>query len=228
MFKLTSYATFLVTALALSCSASPPVANLITNGDFELGNTSFTSEYPYFTYNTLEGQYGINTDAHAFNQNFFLGIVDHTSGSGKMMLVNGSEQPGTVVWSQSVAVMPNSMYAVSAWVRTLYPSSVAKLRFTVNGTQIGGIFSPPLSTASWSEFSTTWTSQGSNSALIQIVDTNTDWSGNDFALDDISFIGDAVPEPPAALLMAGLGSFLALSRASATSRALTTGTCKLV
>jgi hypothetical protein len=182
----------------------PAGANLIVNGDFESGNVSFSSDYVFGVTDSGEGEYSVGSSPQAFNQ-FFSNTPDHTTGIGKMMLVNSSPQTGAVVWSQTVPVEGNLQYSFTAWATTLYPSSPANLRFTINGAQIGANFSPGFSTGTWSKFSTTWNAGGSTSALIRIVNLNTDWSGNDFAIDDLSL----VPEPTVLiLLIAGLPAAL--------------------
>jgi len=218
MLKWFAIACAVGTVVAMPRSSSAKTADVIAIGDFELGNIGFQSDYLFVAYNTWEGQYGIAEDPHDFNRNFHLNIVDHTSGAGKMMAVNGSPQAEVVVWSQTIPVVEDSPYLLSAWVRTLYPTSVARLQFSVNGAQVGSVFSPPRSTTSWAQFSTTWNSTADGLATIEIVNLNTDWSGNDFALDDISFVGEAVPEPTAVLLCAVLGCAVLLSPELARSR----------
>ncbi|MEJ7736661.1 MAG: hypothetical protein WKF97_04470 [Chitinophagaceae bacterium] len=71
--------------------------NLITNGNFSGGNSGFSSAYNYTSNNVTEGQYFVGTDPRAWNRS--LGsCVDHTSGNGNMMLVNGSPAPNVEVW----------------------------------------------------------------------------------------------------------------------------------
>ena len=48
---------------------------------------------------------------------------------------------------------------------------------------------------------------GIYAAVLSLVDTNTEASFNDFAIDDISFSGPGVPEPAAwALMLFGIGA----------------------
>jgi hypothetical protein len=71
--------------------------NLIVNGDFEQGNTGFTTEYDMPTSSTSQwGLLGdnataaISTSPSEVHNNFCIGS-DHTSGSGNMMIFNGME-----------------------------------------------------------------------------------------------------------------------------------------
>jgi hypothetical protein len=197
-------------------------ANLFVNGDFESGNTGFTTDYSFAVLNIgseAEGQYGIGSSPQAFNQNFATNAGDHTTGFGNMMFVNASPQADSVVWSQSVAVRQNANYTLEGWVMTLYPASPANLSFTINGAQVGNNFIASFSSGVWLPFSVNWNSAGSTSALIQITDTNTQGSGNDFALDDLSFNGPAVPEPSSSILISGAALFaIARRRRSWTRR----------
>jgi len=67
--------------------------NLIVNGDFELGNQDFTSDYTVATDLTPEGTYAVGTSPTTFHSGFS-NCTDHTSGTGNMMVVNGSTTVG--------------------------------------------------------------------------------------------------------------------------------------
>jgi hypothetical protein len=64
---------------------------------------------------------------------------------------------------------------------------MALLQFSINGTQIGEVFSAPASTMIWEQFYELWYSGNSTTATITILNQNTNGDGNDFGLDDISF-----------------------------------------
>ncbi|CAN5413857.1 hypothetical protein BH11BAC3_BH11BAC3_33040 [soil metagenome] len=160
--------------------------NLISNGDFSLGNTGFTSQYNYANPNTKEGEYFVGTSAQAWNG--LLGnCTDHTTSSGNMMLVNGAPVADVNVWTETVAVTPNTNYAFSTWIQALYPPNPAQLSFSINGGTLGNLITASLPTCTWTQFYTTWNSGNNTSATISIVNKNTLVQGNDFALDDISF-----------------------------------------
>ncbi len=168
------------------CTASNIGNNLIVNGDFANGNTGFTSEYSYATPNITEGQYYVGPNPSAWNPNMS-SCTDHTNGSGNMMLVNGSPVNNVNVWKQTVAVTPNTNYAFSTWIEALWPPNPALLQFAINDVQTGFLIFPTLPTCTWTRFFTTWNSGNSTTAVISIVNKNTEIIGNDFALDDISF-----------------------------------------
>lgn len=161
-------------------------ANLIVNGNFSQGNTGFTSGYNYTSNNVTEGQYFVGTNPATWNTSLS-SCGDHTSGSGNMMLVNGSPVADINVWRQTVNVEPNTNYAFSTWIQALYPPNPAQLQFSINGQVTGAMITASLPTCTWKQFYTTWNSGNNTTADISIVNKNIQIQGNDFALDDISF-----------------------------------------
>lgn len=160
--------------------------NLITNGDFSQGNTGFNSGYNYNPASgVFEGNYNIGSNVQAWNA-AFNNCVDHT-GTGNMMMVNGANLPGMVLWSATVPVTANSNYELRGWLQNLTAPSPASLVFYVNGELIGEPVSAGNSFCDWKEFSGVWSSAGATTAVIEIVNETTIPEGNDFALDDISF-----------------------------------------
>ena len=175
------------TSYVLTATAPDFSNNLVDNSDFEGGNTGFTSDYVYSPGNLVpEGVYDV-LDNPQDDHPGFAPCNDHTSGSGNMMVVNGAGTPNQNVWCQTVSVMANTQYVLSAWVTSVVASSPALLQFNINGTPVGGIFSAPGGTCNWQQFFEIWNSGGNTSATICIVNQNTNLGGNDFALDDIVF-----------------------------------------
>ena len=109
------------------------------------------------------------------------------------MMIDGATEPGVVVWSEQISIVPNTYYDFSTWVCTLNPESRALLQFSINGTQVGDVFTAPSQTCTWEQFSAVWYSGNSSTATISILDLNTEYSGNDFGLDDISFREVLIP-----------------------------------
>ncbi|NOY49871.1 MAG: gliding motility-associated C-terminal domain-containing protein [Chlorobi bacterium] len=169
---------------------SVSLVNLVINGDFESGNTGFTSDYVYSPgpngiWN--EGTYAITTDA-SYNHNNFTCDYDHTTGTGNFMAINGAGQPNVVVWSETITgIEQNTEYEFSTWVSSLSPISPAILQFKINGTLLGDPFNASSIICVWKRFFETWNSGTSNSATISIINQNTASNGNDFSLDDINF-----------------------------------------
>lgn len=214
-------------SLALAAPASGAPINLVTNGDFEAGNTDFASSYAYApASNTAEAQYTVRTNPNPWNT-FFISAGDHTSGTGNMFVGNGSPTAGSLVWgtSANISVSPNTDYFFEAWAMNVCctpnytgPNSPAILEFAVVGdltTASLGTIPTTLNPGNWQFLGTTWNSGGNTSVSLRIINQNTAAGGNDFALDDIHFSTESsvsVPEP-ASLLLSGLGlAALALSR----------------
>ena len=175
------------TFYVLSGSAADLNNNLVVNGDFEQGNTGFTSDYGYSPGNLVpEGIYDV-LDNPQDDHPSFAPCDDHTSGAGSMMVVNGAGSPNQDVWCQTVSVIPNAQYVLSAWVTSVVAGSPALLQFSINGGVVGPIFNAPSSVCNWQNYFQIWNSGANSSATICIVNQNTALGGNDFALDDIVF-----------------------------------------
>ena len=179
------------TTFTLTAFGEGATMNLIDNGDFEAGATGFSSSYipgtgGPFGLLSNEGEYAISTDP-ALTHNNFASCGDHTSGSGNMMVVNGSSNAGEFIWCQTVAVTPNTIYEFSAWMTSVHPSSPAELQFSINGVLLGDPFNLTSATCSWENFFESWNSGSNTSVEICIINQNTQPSGNDFAIDDITF-----------------------------------------
>lgn len=189
------WSLFLSSAIATAQTVCN-VTNLVSNGDFESGYTDIGSDY--YSCNLgcdvgvlWEGQYAVVSDASTIHY-AFTGFGN--GGTGKFMNVNGSGSPNTIVWTQTVInVKPNTNYRFTTYVNTLYDTwgdinSTAFLQFSINGSTIGPIFNSPLGLNQWDKFYTVWNSGPNSTANITIVNQNSQYGGNDFGLDDISFI----------------------------------------
>ncbi len=178
------------TNYVLTVQAVTPT-NLIPNGDFSQGNTIFSSSYIYgtggsFGLLSLEGQYAIATNPNSTHINF-ASFGDHTTGTGQMMVVNGAGTANVNIWCQTINVNPNTYYDFSAWGATCVASNPAILQFSINSTLIGTPLALPITTGLWTQFHATWFSGANTTITICITDQATATSGNDFAIDDISF-----------------------------------------
>ena len=169
-----------------TCEGFAPGAESVVNGDFEQGNVGFTSSYQYNTNLWGEGTYYVDYDASLHHESF----VGLGHNGGNFMIVNGATSPGTNVWTEQISVVPNTYYAFSTWacnVSVGNPDQVALLQFSINGVQLGSIFSAPNQLHVWEQFYELWYSGNANTATITILNQNTVAGGNDFGLDDISF-----------------------------------------
>lgn len=106
------------------CHNSGP--NLITNANFEAGDIGFNSGYQKGANGS--GSYIVDDDASKFYGGF--SGKDHTTGSGKFMIIDGSGTPNTNVWSQNIdSIIPNQDYYFSAWISNLFNAPYSILQF---------------------------------------------------------------------------------------------------
>jgi gliding motility-associated-like protein len=175
--------TYVVQKKAYGCNA-------VINADFEDGNTGFGSAYAYLPpssgANTMQAEYTVWTSPYPWN--LYCGpCADHTTGTGKMLIVNGADVLGLPVWQQTIAVAPNTTYKFSTWLSSWSAAAPAILQFSVNGVNLGAPFTASSTTCLWQNFFQTWNSGSATTATISIVNQNTVYGGNDFALDDFFF-----------------------------------------
>jgi len=190
----TANVNFPITYTLTGWALDPNSPELIVNGDFESGNIGFSSDYTYVADipgNQMEmypeGTYTVINNPNLVH-NGFSACADHTTGTGNMMVVNGAANLQDI-WCQTVSILPNTYYNVSAWVASVNPASPAQIQFSINGNPIGNIVNAPSAVCVWTPFNAVWNSGSNTSATICILNLNTAAGGNDFALDDISMIG---------------------------------------
>ncbi len=174
------------------CTALFPITgdNEVQNGDFSMGDTLFTTDFTYgwggsWGLLSSEGTYAITTDPVLVHNNF-TPCTDH-SGSGQMLVVNGSGLADADIWCQTVEVTPNTPYAFSAWLMSTTPSNPAIMDFQVNGQSLGTPLLASSTTCEWDQFYAVWNSGAETSVTICIINQQLALDGNDFALDDIEF-----------------------------------------
>jgi hypothetical protein len=192
--------------------------NLIPNGDFESGYTDFTSAYT--NVNTTgstalwaEATFAVGLSPSLYHALWTPSFGDHTTGSGQMMILNGSTIPNVEVWASPahpagtpINVLPNTQYYFSAWLASSYPASPATLAFSINGSQIGSDFQITSNVGEWQQFYVLWNSGVSTTVDLSLIDRNPAYGGNDFVIDDIVLdtirpMPNSVPEPAAMLLL---------------------------
>lgn len=171
--------------------------NLIDNGDFEQGDVAFESQYTGYPFppnpanpGFAQRAYSIVYNGRQFEPQFQL-CTDHTTGSGRMMAVDGAVAPNITLWAQKVAVTPNTNYSVQYWLQSIDPNSPSQLEMQMNGSPITGNASTSTLTASstpciWQQATYTWNSGTNTVAEIKIIGRNLSSFGNDYAIDDIS------------------------------------------
>ena len=186
----------ITTTYTVTSTSNSPSANMVSNGDFSLGNTGFTSDYQYIANagdNGVQRAYGVVTAANSWFRFFPSCNIEHTTGTGKMMVIDGSTiNAGTdKFWGQTIAVQPNQTYTFSYWVQTVALPNPANIEFKINGVVISTDLAPSAECV-WSLRTYTWNSGTATSAVIALYDKVTIGDGNDFAIDDISFTTNVV------------------------------------
>jgi len=170
-----------------SGGSNPPTSgNLITNGDFSQGDTGFGSQY-VLTPGNIGGAQTYDV-ASALN---VIDYGDHTTGSGKMLGVNGSNIANIIFWQQTVPVVPNTNYTFSYWVSSWYPGPTP-LAAKVNGVTIG-TGQAPAQGRQWQKVTVSWNSGNLSSADFSLMATQGYDVGGDFAIDDISLVANRPP-----------------------------------
>ncbi|REG88497.1 beta strand repeat-containing protein [Algoriphagus antarcticus] len=192
-----------VTTATISVAQELVIDGSFTN--FDPNNISFTTGNIYVANNPLvtneltpEGLYGVGQSARDYHPNFW--GIDHTNnavGPRNLMIFN-TLLPSTTVWQQEVNVQPNTEYYFSGWAMSINNASpFAELIFAVNGDELGISAALPTGPTNatevnnniyWRRFYGSWNSGAiSGNINISIVNLQGSLSGNDFALDDISF-----------------------------------------
>lgn len=190
--------------------------NFINNGDFELGGPGqgfnvngqgYVLLNPPYPGTTSPGDFAITNNPQPLNTAFFLSFGDHTTGSGKMMVIDGGAIGGNQPFWQAgnsgggVCGLTNgNSYVLSYWVRSASstvtnPGTQADVQVVFNNA---GNIQPltastlvPLPNVGWEQKSIQF--DALNSCVnIAFFDANTSTTGNDFVLDDIQLmpIGD--------------------------------------
>jgi len=165
----------------------PIGANLVINGDFEQGDAGFLSSYKSATDLVPEGLYAIVANPQSVHGSFSTD-PDHTAAPGTLqMVVNGAIVANVTVWSQTIAVTPNSNYQFSYWLQSVVGNNPSQLQTFANNQATGTTFTATTQTGIWTQYFYNWYSGSNTSVTIDIRNQNTVAGGNDFALDDIVF-----------------------------------------
>jgi hypothetical protein len=178
--------------------------NYVNNGDFELGNTGFTSDYIFNNYITPQFfgtfQYRISQNPYESNS-VWCRSDDHTIYGNKMMLVDGNclaNGPlSRLLWSQDVInIQPNTSYYFSLFIKCLsefdaidpffpFEDKRPNIEVKINGIVMSNTFHTFRDCNNWEEISFPYNPGALNHAIIEIKDLNLAYHGNDFVLDDI-------------------------------------------
>lgn len=173
-------------------TSSLSVNNLVTNGSFQSGNTGFTTDYTYYPIADVFGpqaSYGIINNANTWF-NPFNPCTDHTTGSGLMMVIDGSAFNGgnDAIWCQNIPVQAGVNYRFAYWIQSVTNSGIlANIQVRINGSVVDTELAP-FGACNWQEREVFWTSPSTGNVNFCLYDLELAGNGNDFALDDISVL----------------------------------------
>lgn len=211
-----------ITALLGICLASLGIesssANLIINGNFDSGNTGFSSDYTYANPNTDGGQYSVvSGPASNWNPGFNGSVVGY-GGSGNYFIGNGSDNTTLAPWIQTISSPSVTLttdinnpvyYRFEAQVVNAesYPEPNLSFEISVNGAAYKKFTSTPaLSPGAWTlVYADTYLTSAPSSLSFRLRNQSSALGGNDFAIDSIYFglSTDAPSYPAAGILSAG-------------------------
>lgn len=207
--------TLLLTAAAVLAAPASAATNLVTNGDFEAGNTGFTSGYSYVGTPGDFAMYGEGTYTVGESPRDYHNLwADFGAYEGDLFFIaNGSVANDLPAWQQTLtgltvgATYNFSAYAVNVCCNSSFggPNAtpfIIAVR-TDGGTQTIATSGAVTGTGSWMQFGGSFVATATT-ANLSIFNDNSQASGNDYGLDLISVT--AVPEPASwALMLGGFG-----------------------
>ena len=183
--------------------------NLLVNGDFESGSVvgffsngaGYTRITPPFSGSTNAGNWALTTNPQLLNTSSFVSTGDHTSGTGFMMVIDGNTTGGQQnFWEAGNAgggvcgLSIGSTYTFSYWIRSVYGPVSGNPTPAILGVDIlnantvtlvsGSLTAPPTANG-WQQVVFTFRPNGS-CVNIKLFNNNTNFDGNDFAIDDMS------------------------------------------
>jgi gliding motility-associated-like protein len=200
--------------LILISFSNNALGQTLTNGNFESGGNGvgflingigYTQINPP-TGTSSPGNYAITTNPQLLNSSFISG-GDHTTGTGKMLVVDGNTTAGSRLWSCTstggalTGFTAGSTYTFSYWIKSVSNdvtnnATQANINvFFVNASNINPASTnnyAPLPSQGWTRVSYSFTAT-TNNALIELRNNNTSVLGNDFALDDFTITPGALP-----------------------------------
>ena len=170
---------------------SADAEDLVINGNFNLGNVGFTSDYEYVSETgssmVPENRYTVGTSPRNYHPTFII-HGDHTTGDGNMLIANGSVDNSKFVWKQTVFVEKGKTYEFSAWflsVSGITPLNKDMIEYVINEDANLGEYDKTEN--DWQRYYWRYTATESGYIDIKIRSLSSDSGGNDFAIDDISF-----------------------------------------
>ena len=200
---------FLIFLLTNSLSSQ----NLILNGGFEIGGSGVgfvTNGVGYTLLNapysgtTATGNFAFTTNPNLINTTSFIPSSDHTSGNGRMLIIDGNTTTGNPrFWRAGntgagiTTLTIGTTYRFSYWIKSVSslvtgPTSQADIGVQITGgtaTLVSGSTLAPLPALGWRHVVYSFTATATT-ATIELWNNNISASGNDFAVDDFMLTDD--------------------------------------
>jgi hypothetical protein len=195
--------TIVAAALVLAGFGTSAVGNLIPYGDFEGGNPNFVSDYTFSDAspppNMGEGYYSVVNSVSEVH-GLWLDQGDHTTGSGRFFVANGSGDTTNVVGQTAdpiVITRAGTPYRFEAWITTVYYVTVAApgptLSFQVgNGTDwynmgTSQTFPRGSEPGEWRLAFYDGVFESSGEYYVRLMNAQAAAEGNDMGIDDLYF-----------------------------------------
>ncbi len=169
--------------------------NVVVNGDFEAGNTGFTTNSAYSPTLGDCGRYSV-TSTPQTDWNWPSPCKGANGSINKMLIIDNPGYVNAHGWIQTVPVKQNTNYTFTAYATSIYYTSPARVVLAVNGVNLNTAVTLSTTTCGWVKITGTWSSGANTNANLVIKNENGDCAGNDWALDDISFTSDAILPTP--------------------------------
>ena len=210
-----------VAAFAMAPSIASAATNLIANGDFSLGFSGFSTQYstqPDSTNKLFpEGTITVGSQPSVVNH-YWVNLATPTN---PMLLVNGAPAGNLSIWREdAINVISGRQYNFSADVMDVCcnltfkglnsPSSII-FQISTDGGSVwtpltSYLTTPGVDTGLLENVTGSYLAGATGSISLRAINNITIRSGNDFALDNLSF-ASAVPEPGTwAMLFLGFGA----------------------
>lgn len=182
--------------------------NLVVNGNFEAGNTGFSSAYTLDAL-TYPGQFNVTNSAAAFGAT----VTDHSycadpvayASNTKYLTVNGKTQQSgsSVVWEQTITgLRKGATYRFCANFKNMKQCTfdiLPQVKIEA-GTTTSAMFTvnmPTTNACAWQNIDVVFTATGTSETVRIYIDETGNGDGNDLAIDDI-YVG-ALSDPGLAI-----------------------------
>jgi gliding motility-associated-like protein len=175
-----------------------PVINIdFGRGSSNIGPPIAETNYVYVAGTPRDGEYTVVQTSAGLNSGWHQNIVNHTPNdpTGYYMLVNANYNQGIFYQTTISNLCPNTTYEFAAYIINILRNSGIKpnIKFTIenNGLPIKEFLTgdiPEGSATDWKKYGTVFiTPANVGTITLKITNQNPGGSGNDLALDDITF-----------------------------------------